>query len=176
MNRRWVALAAVMALPVLVAQEPAPKKTPEAERAEYFHANYTKSEYMIPMRDGVRLFTSVYAPKDTSQKYPILLFRTPYTISPYGADNFRDLQANTEKFAKEGFIFAYQDVRGTTKSEGQFVNARPYLPVKHGPKEVDESTDSYDTIDWVVKNVPDNNGKVGIWGISYPGFYAAVTV
>ena len=172
--KRLIAIPLLLALPALFAQEPVPKKSPEAERAEYFRANYTKYEYLIPMRDGVRLFTSVYAPKDTSQKYPVLLMRTPYTVSPYGDDNYRGLPANTEKFAKEGFIFVYQDVRGTAKSEGEYVNMRPYLPVKHGPKDVDETSDAYDTIDWLVKNVPDNNGDVGIWGISYPGFYAAM--
>jgi putative CocE/NonD family hydrolase len=174
LNRRLIAIVPLLALPILFAQEPAPKKSPEAERAEYFRASYTKYEYMIPMRDGVRLFTSIYAPKDTAQKCPILLMRTPYTVSPYGEDNYRGLAANNEKFAKEGFIFASQDVRGTSKSEGEFVNMRPYLPVKHGPKDIDETTDTYDTIDWLIKNVPDNNGNVGIWGISYPGFYAAM--
>ena len=164
----------LFALPLVFAQDPAPKKTTDAERNEYQLANYTKSEHMIPMRDGVRLFLSVYAPKDTSQKYPILLIRTPYTVAPYGEDNYRSLPANMEKFAREGFIFAFEDVRGTTKSEGEYVNVRPYLPVKHGPKDVDETTDSYDTVDWMVKNIPDNNGNVGIWGISYPGFYAAM--
>jgi putative CocE/NonD family hydrolase len=173
-NKRLIAIMPLLALPILFAQEPASKKSPEAERAEYFRASYTKYEYLIPMRDGVRLFTSIYAPKDTSQKYPILLMRTPYTVSPYGEDNYRGLAANNEKFAKEGFIFASQDVRGTSKSEGEFVNMRPYLPVKHGPKDIDETTDTYDTIDWLIKNVPDNNGNVGIWGISYPGFYAAM--
>jgi len=164
----------LFALPLVFAQEPAAKKTTDAERNEYQLANYTKSEHMIPMRDGVRLFLSVYAPKDTSQKYPILLIRTPYTVAPYGEDNYRSLPANMEKFAREGFIFAFEDVRGTTKSEGEYVNVRPYVPVKHGPKDVDETTDSYDTVDWMVKNIPDNNGNVGIWGISYPGFYAAM--
>jgi len=164
----------LFALPLVFAQEPAPKKTTDAERNEYQLANYTKSEHMIPMRDGVRLFLSVYAPKDTSQKYPILLIRTPYTVAPYGEDNYRSLPANMEKFAREGFIFAFEDVRGTTKSEGEYVNVRPYIPVKHGPKDVDETTDSYDTVDWMVKNIADNNGNVGIWGISYPGFYAAM--
>jgi uncharacterized protein len=126
------------------------------------------------MRDGVRLFTAVYVPKDASQAYPILLLRTPYTVSPYGADSYSQHPADLEKFAKEGFIFAYQDVRGRIKSEGEFVNARPYIPMKRGPKDVDESTDAYDTIDWLVKNVPGSNGRVGIWGISYPGFYAAM--
>ena len=174
MKRSLVPFALLFAVPLLSAQEPAPKKTTDAERNEYHLANYTKSEHMIPMRDGLRLFLSIYAPKDTSQKYPVLLIRTPYTVAPYGDDNYRSLPANMEKFAREGFIFAFEDVRGTTKSEGEYVNVRPYIPVKHGPKDVDESTDAYDTVDWLVKNVPDNNGNVGIWGISYPGFYAAM--
>jgi predicted acyl esterase len=139
-----------------------PAKSPEAERREYFQAHYTKYEHRIAMRDGVRLFTAVYVPKEASQSYPILLLRTPYTVSPYGADNYSQAPANLEKFAKEGFVFAYQDVRGRVKSEGTFVNARPYIPLKRGPADVDESSDAYDTIDWLVKNVPGNNGRVGI--------------
>lgn len=173
MKKLTTVIAPLIALAVLIAQE-VPKKTPEVERAEYFQANYTKSEYMVPMRDGVRLFTAIYAPKDTSKTYPILLRRTPYTVSPYGEDNFQGLPDNLEKVTKEGFIFASQDVRGTTKSEGEFVNMRPYIARKHGPKDVDEATDTYDTIDWLIKNIPGNNGNVGIWGISYPGFYAAM--
>jgi uncharacterized protein len=146
----------------------------EESAGDFFRANYTKYEHMIPMRDGVRLFTAVYVPKDTSQKYPLLLLRTPYTVSPYGSDNFRDEGANTEKFIREKFIFVYQDVRGTTRSEGVFVNARPYLPEKRGSQDVDESSDAYDTIDWLVKNIAESNGSAGIWGISYPGFYAAM--
>jgi len=156
------------------AAQPAAQRSPEAERREYLLANYTKYEYRIPMRDGARLFTAVYVPKDATQTYPILLLRTPYTVAPYGVDNYPQWPASTEKLVREGFIFAYQDVRGRIRSEGEFVNARPYLPAKRGPKDVDESTDAYDTIDWLVKNLPQNNGKVGIWGISYPGFYAAM--
>ena len=150
------------------------QRPPDTERQEYFQAHYTKYEHLIPMRDGVRLFTAVYLPKDTSQSYPILFQRTPYTVAPYGSDNYTVFPGSADKFLREGFIFAYQDVRGRIRSEGEFVNDRPYLPVKRGPKDVDESTDAYDTIDWLVKNIPHNNGKVGIWGISYPGFYAAM--
>lgn len=146
----------------------------DTERNEFFRANYTKYEYLIPMRDGVRLFTAVYVPKDASTTYPILLQRTPYSVGPYGSDNYVYIAPSMEKFVKEKFIFAHQDVRGRNKSEGEFVNARPHNPAKRGPKDIDESTDSYDTIDWLVKNVPQNNGKAGIWGISYPGFYAAM--
>src|SRR5262249_9607205 len=102
----------------------APPAPAEESPNDYLHASYTKYEHMVPMRDGVRLFTAVYVPKDASQKYPFLITRTPYTVAPYGADNYRDLPSNFEKFAKEGFIFVYQDVRGTTRSEGVFVNAR----------------------------------------------------
>src|SRR3954454_23467082 len=122
------------------------------------------------MRDGVRLFTAVYVPKDTAQKYPILLTRTPYSVSPYGADRYKDNLGPSALFGKEGYIFAYQDVRGRWMSEGTFVNMRPE---KDGTSKVDESTDTYDTIDWLVKNVANNNGKVGMYGISYPGFYTA---
>src|SRR5688500_3800052 len=124
------------------------------------------------MRDGAKLFVSVYAPKDTSRTYPILLARTPYSCRPYGSQNVRDALGPSESAARERFIFVYQDVRGRYLSEGEYVNVRPHLPSK-GPRETDESTDTWDTIDWLVKNVPNNNGKVGMWGISYPGFYAA---
>jgi hypothetical protein len=140
---------------------------------EYVKANYTKYEHRIPMRDGVRLFTAVYAPKDTSQTYPILLNRTPYSVAPYGADQYRPQIAPSEKLAKEGFIVVYQDVRGRFQSEGKFVEMTPHRAVKNGPKDIDETTDTYDTVDWLVKNIPNNNGRVGTWGISYPGFYAA---
>ena len=142
-----------------------------AELAET-KAHYTKYEFRIPMRDGVRLFTAVYVPKDHSQKYPIMLNRTPYSVRPYGADQYRSRLGPSTEFQKAGYIFANQDVRGCYMSEGQFVNVRPYIPNKKG-KEIDETSDTYDTIDWLVKNVENNNGNVGISGISYPGFYTA---
>lgn len=134
---------------------------------------YTKYEYRIPMRDGVKLFTSVYVPKDDSKPYPMLMSRTPYSVGPYGADKYRDNLGPSPLFAKEGYIFVYQDVRGRWMSEGEFVNMRPQIPNKKGPSDVDESSDTYDTIDWLLKNVKNHNGKVGLWGISYPGFYTA---
>jgi len=143
---------------------------------EYVKAHYTKYEYLITMRDGVRLFTSVYVPKNKSEKYPIMLDRTPYSVAPYGEDNMRGSLGPSEKFAKDGFIFAFQDVRGRWMSEGEFVNMRPQRAVHEGSKDIDESTDTYDTVDWLVKNVPNNNGRVGIWGISYPGFYTAAGI
>jgi putative CocE/NonD family hydrolase len=142
---------------------------------EFIKANYTKYEYLIPMRDGVHLFTAVYVPKDaaSSNKYPILMDRTPYSVSPYGADNYKTALGPSELFAKEKYIFAYQDVRGRMMSEGKFIDMRPQIDNKKSAEDVDESSDTYDSIDWLVKNVANNNGKVGIWGISYPGFYTA---
>ncbi len=136
-------------------------------------ANYTKYEYRIPMRDGKRLFTAVYVPKDQSQTYPILLMRTPYSVQPYGVDRSPDNLAPSPLFARAGYIFAYQDVRGRWMSEGDFVNMRPHNPNKKSPTDIDESTDTYDTIEYLIKRVPNHNGKVGQWGISYPGFYTA---
>ena len=104
--------------------------------------HYTKFEYMIVVRDGVKLFTSVYVPKDAGRKYPILMDRTPYSVGPYGADKYKSNLGPTRKYDEEGYIFVFQDVRGRNRSEGVFVNARPYLPVKHGQKDVDESTDA----------------------------------
>ncbi len=152
----------------LTAQTPAAAQN---ELAKYITDNYTKREVMVPVRDGVKLFTAVYEPKDKSQKYPILLNRTPYTVSPYGADKFRTTLGPNPLFAKETYIFVYQDVRGRWMSEGKFVDARPDI-ANTKPTEIDESTDTYDTIDWLLKNVENNNGNVGIYGISYPGFYA----
>jgi putative CocE/NonD family hydrolase len=143
-----------------------------AQNLEYTNANYTKYERYIPMRDGVRLFTAVYAPKDSSKPYPIMLVRTPYSIPPYGSDRYRDTVGPSFVFEKEGYIFVYQDVRGRWMSEGKFDQVRPYKPVKSGPKDFDETTDTWDTIEWLLKNIPNNNGRVGMWGISYPGFYA----
>lgn len=133
-------------------------------------ANYDKAEYMIPMRDGVELYTQVYTPKDKSQKYPILLFRTPYSVGYYKPDSFRLYLGPNLDYAREGFIFVYQDVRGKFKSEGNFVVMKLHKSVKRGPQDTDESSDTYDTIQWVLKNIPNHNGRVGQWGISYPGW------
>lgn len=140
---------------------------------EWVKANYTKYEVLVPMRDGIKLFTSIYAPKDQSRQYPIILSRTPYSVSPYGVDQYKEDLGPSPLFAKDGFLIVYQDVRGRNFSEGMFSNMTPHKPVKKGPTDVDESTDTYDTIEWLVKNLPNNNGRVGTWGISYPGFYTA---
>jgi len=144
-----------------------------AQGTDSIQANYSKHEYRIPMRDGKKLFTAVYSPKNISRPYPIMLNRTPYSVAPYGPDNYPASLGPSEELARDGFIFVYQDVRGRMMSEGEFINVTPVKDVKNGPNDVDESSDTYDTIDWLVKNVPNNNGKVGMWGISYPGFYAA---
>lgn len=138
-------------------------------------AHYEKHEYRITMRDGVKLFTEVYVPRDNSEDHPILLSRTPYSVGPYGPDAYRDALYPGE-FARANYIFAMQDARGRYKSEGHFVHMTPHKDTTHGPSDVDESTDTYDTIDWLIKNIPHNNGRVGLWGISYPGFFAAAGI
>ncbi|MDQ2949249.1 MAG: CocE/NonD family hydrolase [Acidobacteriota bacterium] len=143
---------------------------------EYIKANYTKYEFQIPMRDGIKLFASVYVPKDDSHTWPIMFDRTPYSVAPYGVDNYKTTLGPSELFAKDKFIFVYEDVRGKMMSEGQFVDMRPQRIKYNGPADIDESTDTYDSIEWLVKNLPNNNGKVGMWGISYPGFYTAAGV
>jgi predicted acyl esterase len=139
-------------------------------------AHYVKREYYIPMRDSVKLFTAVYLPKDTTQNYPIMLNRTPYSVSPYGPDTLKMALGPSPQMARAGYIFAYQDVRGRMMSEGEYVNMRPHRPLKPSAADIDESSDTYDTIDWLLKNLPRHNGRVGIWGISYPGFYAAMSL
>lgn len=135
--------------------------------------HYDKNEFQIPMRDGKKLYTAVYSPKDRSKNYPILLTRTPYGSGPYGQD-FRKQIGPSELFARDGYIIVYQDVRGKFMSEGEYINMRPHLPDKTDSTMIDETTDTYDTIDWLIKNIPENNGNAGMWGISYPGFYAAM--
>lgn len=144
----------------------------QSELAKYITDNYTKREVMVPMRDGVKLFTSIYEPRDKSQKYPIMMSRTPYSVAPYGPDKFKDLLGPDYQFAREGYIFVYQDVRGRMMSEGKFMDVRPET-AQSNPGTTDESTDTYDTIDWLIKNVDNNNGRVGTYGISYPGFYTS---
>ena len=149
----------------------------QRELAEYIRDKYTKREAMVPMRDGVKLFTSIYEPKNKAQKYPMLLQRTPYTVAPYGKDKdgkeqFKTSLGPNALFAREGYIFVYQDVRGRWMSEGEFEDVRP--DIENGTaQQIDESTDTYDTIDWMVKNIQNNNGRVGTYGISYPGFYVS---
>jgi putative CocE/NonD family hydrolase len=141
--------------------------------AEWVRTHYDKREVMIPMRDGVRLFTAIYTPKAATRPVPIMLMRTPYSVGPYGEDAFPERLGPSETLARRGFAFAYQDVRGRFMSEGEFVDVRPHRAQKQGASDIDESTDTFDTIEWLLANVPGNSGRVGQWGISYPGFYAA---
>jgi len=176
---RFVPSCALLALVFLVAApsrwSSAQSRTEAPGEAEV-RARYTKYEYRIPMRDGIKLFTAVYVPKDTAQAYPFLMVRTPYSVSPYGADQYPKRLGPAPVFLRDGFIFVYQDVRGRFMSEGTFDEMTPHKDVKKSPKDVDESTDTYDTIEWLLHHVPGNNGKAGIWGISYPGFFAAAGI
>lgn len=142
------------------------------ERAAYIREHYQKAEYKIPMRDGVLLHTTVYRPRDENTDYPILMNRTPYSCRPYGEEMARSIGPSAY-LEREGFIFVKQDVRGRWNSEGTYDNMRPHVPLVN---EISESSDTYDTIEWLLVNVPGNNGKVGISGISYPGFYAAAAL
>jgi putative CocE/NonD family hydrolase len=146
-----------------------------AQDETYVKDNYNKTESYITMRDGIKLYTVIYSPKDTSKKYPVLFQRTPYSCRPYGPDQFRSKIGPNDFLMKEGNIVVYQDVRGRWNSEGVYDNMRAYIPNKKG-KQIDEASDTYDSIDWLVKNVPNNNGNVGVWGISYPGFYATYSL
>src|SRR5215510_15191871 len=160
-------LAATVFASVPRAQTPAPFN---------IQANYTKYESYITVRDGKRLFTSIYVPKDTSRSYPFLMTRTPYSVAPYGVDQYRTRLGPSEAFDKAGYIFVFQDVRGRYMSEGTFVEMRPHIDNKKSKQDVDDSSDFYDTIEWLLKNVPNNNGNVGIWGISYPGFFTSASI
>jgi len=154
----------------------AAQDNPETPPKTVVREHYTKYEYRIPMRDGVHLFTSIYVPKDSSQSYPFLILRTPYSVAPYGVDSYRKTLGPSPDFEKAGYIFVYQDVRGRFMSEGTFIEMTPHIDHKKSNKDVDDSSDLYDTIDWLLKNVPNNNGKAGIWGISYPGFYTSASI
>ncbi len=140
-------------------------------QSDYAEANFNKKEVYIQMRDGVKLFTSIYSPKDTTQAYPILIKRTPYSCRPYGEDKIPALVGPNPYLMQEGYIVVYQDVRGRWMSEGTYTNMTPHITSKNGPQDVDESSDTYDTIEWLLANLKNHNGKVGQWGISYPGFY-----
>ncbi len=136
--------------------------------------NYIKKEVYIPMRDGVRLYTAIYIPRDSSVAYPILMQRTPYSCAPYG-EKYRGGLGPNPDLAREKYIFVYQDVRGRYKSEGIFQEVTPARSIKKTNTDVDESSDAYDAVEWLLKNTH-NNGNVGIWGISYPGFFASASL
>lgn len=146
--------------------------------AAYIKANYNKNVYQIPMRDGTKLHTIVYSPIDSSVSYPILMQRTCYSIQPYKENKYRSSLGPSEYLMQAGYIFVYQDVRGRYMSEGSFDNMRPHIAGNNpeDAKNIDESSDTYDTVDWLIKNIKNNNGRVGQWGISYPGFYTAAAL
>ncbi len=148
----------------------------QENKPNYVAENYTKKEVHIKMRDGAELFTVIYSPKDVSKKYPIIMQRTPYNAAPYGANDFKRSISPSETMMKEGYIVVYQDVRGRWMSDGLYDNMRAFVPNKKTKKDIDEASDTYDTIDWLVKNTPNNNGNVGVWGISYPGFYSTYSL
>ena len=165
-----VVMASLMCVLSLISAAPT-----SAQDSTYIREHYIKYEYQIPMRDGVKLFTAVYVPKDKSKSYPIILKRTPYSVRPYGVSNFPKKTDNQRRrYFHEGYIMVFQDVRGRYMSEGEYVNVRPYLAHKKGKKQIDETTDTYDTVDWLIKHVNGNNGRVGVSGISYPGFYSSM--
>ena len=170
---RLIRTLAVFAVLLAVLPLGAQQAPPAAERVR---ERYTKYEFRVPMRDGVRLFTSVYVPKDSSTRYPFLVTRTPYSVGPYGIDTYRPSLGPSEQFQDAGFIFVYQDARGRYMSEGEFKQVRPHVPVKRGPQDVDESSDMYDTIAWLLEHVPNHNGRVGLVGVSQPGFHVAASI
>ena len=145
----------------------------QTEGEAYIRQHYRKAEYRVPMRDGAKLHTVVFTPRDTSQLYPFLMMRTPYGCRPYGERQYPGKLGLNPLLTERGYIFVKQDVRGTHMSEGTFENMRAHIPVKRGPNDVDESTDTYDTIEWLINNIDNHNSRVGQWGISYPGFYSA---
>ena len=155
-------------------QSTSPYPFTASQDSAYVRENYDKSEYMVMMRDGVKLFTQVYTPKDNTVKHPVLIQRTPYSCAPYGLDSFKRRISPNPFMLREGYIVVYQDVRGRWASEGKFREMTPQVDVKKKKTDVDESSDTFDTIDWLIKNIKNNNGKVGQWGISYPGFFASV--
>ena len=179
MPRLLLALLLLAAAPAAQSQ-PAPRALDSA----FVRANYTKLDRQLPMRDGVKLYTVIYVPKDASPAtpYPFLMTRTPYSAGPYGEDKYRPRGPGPSlELSREKYIFVYQDVRGRYMSEGQFEEMTPALPpgtkaTAGQPTPHDESTDTFDTIEWLLKNVSNNNGRVGMMGISYPGFYASAAL
>ena len=141
--------------------------------AKWFKAHYTKAEYMIPMRDGVKLYTAVYTPKNKRAAHPILMMRTPYSCAPYGKKNSRFWQNKIyENYLRSEYILVFQDVRGRWMSEGEFINVPPYIENKQSATDIDEASDTYDTVEWLLRKLKHDNGRVGVYGNSYCGYYA----
>ncbi|MEE9575979.1 MAG: CocE/NonD family hydrolase, partial [Gemmatimonadota bacterium] len=165
-----VASVACLSVGIVLGVVPPPEAAAQQESStgSYLQDHYLKYEYRVRMRDGIELFTVVYAPRDSTRAYPILLKRTPYSCRPYGPEAYPGRIGPSPVMEEEGYVFVCQDVRGRYMSEGRFDNMRPHVD---GDAAIDESSDTYDTVEWLIHNVPRNNGKVGMWGISYPGFY-----
>ena len=148
----------------------------QGPRPNFVRDSFDKQEVYIPMRDGKRLFTVIYSPKDHTQNYPFLMERTPYSSGPYGDSIYKGGVGPNTRLMHDGYIFVYQDVRGRFMSEGEFQEMTPAKDSHKNKQETDESTDTWDTVDWLLKHVKNNNGRVGIYGISYPGFYASASL
>lgn len=181
MHRLLCRTFTVLALCVVAPATLFAQQTAQAAGEDFVKSHYTKYEFRIPMRDGKQLFTAVYVPKTSAfpsdpGPYPFLMDRTPYSVAPYGEDRYPSHLGPSAEFEKSGYIFVYQDVRGRWMSEGKFVEMRPHIDDKKTPQDVDDASDTHDTIDFLLKHVPNNNGKVGIWGISYPGFYTSASI
>jgi predicted acyl esterase len=161
------------ATPPTASAAAAPGRMVNKEDSAYIRKNYKKMEVMIPMRDGVKLYTCIYVPKDDTKSYPIMLDRTPYGCAPYGPDAYKaSLSGHPCCLPERGLFLPTRMCAASYMSEGDFVATRPYIANKKTKNDIDESSDTYDAIDWMIKNLPNNNGKVGVWGISAPGFYA----
>ncbi|GAB5553424.1 MAG: CocE/NonD family hydrolase [Saprospiraceae bacterium] len=146
--------------------------------SNYVAKNYEKTIHQVEMRDGIKLYTVVYAPKDKSKTYPMMLKRTCYSVAPYGIDKMPSSLGPNPFMMEAGYIFVYQDVRGRWMSEGEFDNMRPNIPGNdpNDKTKIDESSDAYDTMEWLLANVENHNGRIGQWGISYPGYYTAAAL
>ena len=173
-KKKIVLLALLVAATIGVTKAYA-QKTIELDSVEIrLRSLYTKREVMIPMRDGISLYTAIYEPKNNKEKHPILMNRTPYSCAPYGEKFRSSLRGALKNYVDNNYILVFQDVRGRHKSEGEFVQVRPLNKNKKKKNDIDEGTDTYDTIEWLIHNTKNNNGNVGAWGISYDGFYATM--
>lgn len=169
---KWTALVIVLGLFLSVPSFSVCGQEPTSLEST-IRLRYAKREVMVEMRDGIRLHTTIFEPRDKSRTYPILLKRTPYSSAPYGPQEFPASLGPSDLFVDAGYIFVNQDVRGRFMSEGEFVQVTPHITTKQSPTQIDESSDTYDSISWLLKNIDNHNGRVGMYGISYPGFYCS---
>ena len=171
--KRYLLLILLASVAFICATAAPETQTAEAIDARWLKAHYTKSEYMIPMRDGVKLYTAVYTPKNKRTKHPILMQRTPYGHSPYGKKSTNIWRNKIfENYLRAEYILVFQDTRGRWMSEGDFINVPPYIEHKTGTKAIDEASDTYDTVEWLLRKIKHHNGRVGVYGNSYCGYYA----